>query len=315
MGAGETSAAAPDGWAPPAAGTGSWGPPAATAVLPPAPPPDARPVPPDGSEPLPPWPAWIAPVALLTAFGAAIVGGVVLAIAIAVGGGKLGENPPGLTIAATVVQDLALIGAALAFARMQGRGLHAADFGLRRFRIPPAIGWIVLGFMAQITFAATWTAIFGAPSDHDTLQKQLGADPGTFAFGAFVVLVTVIAPIAEEFFFRGFFFTVLRRWRGPWLAAVLTGAVFGAIHIGSAAAVSLVPLAFFGFVLCLIRWRTRALYPCIVLHAVNNCLAVGVDKDLHWGWEIAALMVAANLVIAAVVLPFVRRDPTPAPTA
>jgi len=258
---------------------------------------------------------WIAPVALLSAFGAAIVIGVVLAIAIAAGGGERDTSPPGLVIAATFFQDLALIGSALLFARMSGRGVRPSDFGLRRFRVPAALGWVVLAFVAQLTFTALWSTIFGSPAEKDTLQHQLGASPGTLAFGAFVVLVTVVAPIAEEFFFRGFFFTALRRWRGPWLAAVLTGAVFGAIHVGSAAAVSLVPLAFFGFVLCLLRWRTRALYPCVVLHAVNNCVAVGVDKDLHWGWEIAALMVAANLVIAALVLPFALRREAPAEAA
>lgn len=275
----------------------------------------AAPPAPAGGERLPAWPLWIAPAALLCAFGAAIVVGVILAIVIAAGGGKLDDSPPGLVIGATFFQDAALIASAILFARMQGRGVRAADFGLRRFRVPPALGWIVLGFVAQIGFTAVWSAIFGAPGERDTLQRQLGADPGTFAFAAFVVLVTVVAPIAEEFFFRGFFFTTLRRWRGPWLAAALTGAVFGAIHVGSAAAVSLVPLAFFGFVLCLIRWRTRALYPCIVLHAVNNCLAVGIDRDLRWGWEIVALIFAANLVIAALVLPFALRPDAPAARA
>jgi len=270
---------------------------------------------PRGGETLPAWPPWIAPVALLCAFGAAIVVGVILAIAIAAGGGERDTSPPGLVIAATFFQDLALIGSALLFARMSGRGVRPSDFGLRRFRVPPALGWVVLAFLAQVAFTAVWSTIFGSPAEKDTLRHQLGADPGTFAFAAFVVLVTVVAPIAEEFFFRGFFFTVLRGWRGPWLAAVLTGVVFGSIHVGSAAAVSLVPLAFFGFVLCLIRWRTRALYPCIVLHAVNNCVAVGVDQDLHWGWQIVALMVAANLVIAALVLPFALRREAPAGAA
>lgn len=307
---------APGGPPPPSA-TGGWAPPAAGTALPPAPAPPTEAGrrdgdDPGGSEQLPPWPGWIAPAALLCAFGAAIVVGVALAIVLAAGRGRVGDSPPGFVIAATFFQDAALIGSALLFARMQGRGVRPADFGLRRFRVPPALGWIVLGFLAQLTFTAVWTSLVGSPAERDTLQRQLGADPGTVAFGAFVVLVTVVAPIAEEFFFRGFFFTALRRWSGPWVGAALTGLVFGGIHVGSAATVSLVPLAFFGFVLCLLRWRTRALYPCIVLHAVNNCLAVGVDKDLSWGWEIVALIVAANLVIAVLVLPFVLRREAPA---
>ena len=56
-------------------------------------------------------------------------------------------------------------------------------------------------------------------------------------------LVAVVAPIAEEFFFRGFFFGALRNWRGLWPAAIITGLVFGAIHVGSAEAAFLLPLA------------------------------------------------------------------------
>ena len=37
----------------------------------------------------------------------------------------------------------------------------------------------------------------------------------------------------------------------------------------------------FGFVLCLLYVWTDSLLPCIVLHALNNALALGVSQD--WG--------------------------------
>ena len=122
-------------------------------------------------------------------------------------------------------------------------------------------------------------------------------------------LVAVVAPIAEEFFFRGFFFGALRNWKGPWPAAILTGLVFGAIHIGSAEAAFLLPLAFFGFALCLLRERTGSLYPGIALHCINNSLAFGVSQ--HWGWQILVLLVCALGLISLVAL-VVRARWTPA---
>jgi uncharacterized protein len=116
--------------------------------------------------------------------------------------------------------------------------------------------------------------------------------------------------VAEEFFFRGFFFTSLRAWKGVWPAAIITGLVFGAIHVGSAEAVFLLPLAFFGFALCVVYHRTGSLYPCIALHCVNNSLAFGVSQN--WGWETVVLLVTALSLISLGAL-VVRATWTPAP--
>jgi membrane protease YdiL (CAAX protease family) len=145
----------------------------------------------------------------------------------------------------------------------------------------------------------------------DKLPSGLGADKSTVALVAAAVFVCVIAPIAEEFFFRGFFFGVLRRWRivvagrnvGTWIAAVVTGILFGLAHTGSASPKYLIPLGILGFILCLVRWRTGSLYPCMALHSVNNSLAIGVSQ-FHWGLaEIVALIAGSILVIAAITGP------------
>ena len=113
--------------------------------------------------------------------------------------------------------------------------------------------------------------------------------------------------MAEEFFFRGFVFGALRRMRmrvggrdvGPWIAALLTGILFGLAHTGSASSQYLIPLGFLGFVLCLVRWRTGSLYPCMALHSANNALALGVNQ-LSWSAaEILGLIVGSWLVTAA----------------
>jgi membrane protease YdiL (CAAX protease family) len=134
----------------------------------------------------------------------------------------------------------------------------------------------------------------------------------TWALVGTAVFVCAVAPMAEEFFFRGFFFGAMRNWKGPWPAAIITGLVFGAIHAGSADVAFLLPLGFFGFVLCLLRERTGSLYPCMALHCANNSLAFGVSQ--HWSWQIPVLFVVSLSIIAAVAL--IVRDawaPAPAP--
>src|SRR5207302_2458062 len=126
--------------------------------------------------------------------------------------------------------------------------------------------------------------------------------------------------VTEECFFRGFIFGVLRRMpvkiggrnTGTWIAAVLTGILFGLAHTGSASSRYLVPLGFLGFLLCLVRWRTGSLYPCMALHSINNALALGVNQ-LSWSAPaILGLILASWLVIAAVAGPLAPRSPRPA---
>jgi membrane protease YdiL (CAAX protease family) len=243
------------------------------------------------------WAPWTAPLALLTALAFAIVGAIGVGIVGAIFGASFEDPPPSVNIAATVVQDGAFIGAALLFAGRAGRVLPA-QFGLVRTRIRPALGWMLLAYAVYIGLGALWAAIVDTDKV-DKLPDSLGADESTAALVAVCVLVTTIAPIAEEVFFRGYFYGALRNWRGPWLAALLTGLVFGAIHAGSAAAVFLVPLAILGFMLCVVREQTGSLLPCIALHALNNALAFGITEDWPGGAVLALAVGAVSVTLLA----------------
>jgi uncharacterized protein len=74
--------------------------------------------------------------------------------------------------------------------------------------------------------------------------------------------------------------------------------VFGAIHVASAPAVFLLPLGILGFMLCIVRWRTGSLLPCIALHAINNALAFGVTES----WSAGAILLLGAGAVAATML-------------
>ena len=259
---------------------------------------------PDGGPP--PWKPWTAPVALVVAFLFAIVGGLVVAIVGAVFGASIDNPPPAVSIVATVVQDGAFIGAAVVFAGLGGPVLPAR-LGLRPVAFRKALGWMALAFAVYVAFSDAWLSLLDL-HQKDNLPKELGVESSTAALVAVCVLVTVVAPIAEELFFRGFFFGALRNWRGPWPAALVTGLVFGGIHAGSTPVAFLLPLAVLGFMLCIVRWRTGSLLPCMALHAVNNGLAFGVSQ--HWiAWQVLLLIAGATAVVLLAAMPFVDREP------
>jgi membrane protease YdiL (CAAX protease family) len=273
----------------------------------PGPPPDLPERPEGLPERQPTWQPWTAPVALVAGFTVAIFGYILIGAIAGAAGADVNHLPAGVDIGATVVQDAALIGSALVFARMASRP-RPAQFGLRPTRLGPAAGWLALTWSGFFLFSVIWVAALGI-TQKDDLPKQLGADKSTAALIAVALLVCVVAPVAEEVFFRGYFFTALRNWKGVWPAAVVTGIVFGAIHAGSAPVGYLVPLAVFGFGLCLLYWKTGSLYPCIVLHALNNTVAFGVTQS--WDWQIPILMVGSLGIIGLLMLAVGDRAPRP----
>jgi membrane protease YdiL (CAAX protease family) len=254
------------------------------------------------------WSPLSAPLALVAGFAAALVGAVVVAVIGSIAGASVNHPPPSVQIVDTVVQDGALVAAVILFAQSFGR-VRPSDFGLVLPRLWSAIGRMIATGGSFFVFLLVWSAALNL-HNKEKLLDQLGANKSAVAAAAVALLVCVIAPFSEEFVFRGYFFGALRNWRGPWLAAVLTGLAFGAIHAGSAPVGYLVPLAFFGFVLCLLRWRTGSLWPGIALHSINNSLALG--SGLGWDWQIPVVIAGALGVFAAVALAIDRTIAQPA---
>ncbi len=168
--------------------------------------------------------------------------------------------------------------------------------------------------LLRVTLA--YSALFNLHGT-DQLPTGLGVKTSTWAAIFTALFVCAVAPMAEEFFFRGFLFGVLRRMHvriagrelGPWVAAVIVGLLFGLAHFDSAQPEFLIPLGFLGFVLCIVRWRTGSLYPCMALHAVNNCIALGLNEFSWNAGEIVALTVGALALIALVTGPLSASPP------
>jgi uncharacterized protein len=218
-----------------------------------------------------------------------------------------------LVIADTTVQDLGFIAAALFFAQLGGRRVAAWQFGLRPTRIGRALALVLAAGVGFIVFLALWS--LGVHTTREKLLETLGTHESTLLLVLSAALTCVVAPISEEFLFRGFIFRALRNWRGTLPAALITGLLFGAVHTGSAPASDLVPLGVLGFLLCLVYRYTGSLYPCIALHSLNNSIAFASLEEWSVGGG-AALLVGALGVILLLALAFKRAGVIgPAPAA
>lgn len=260
----------------------------------PGPPPE----PPEYPEGLPPlrrgadtWKWWSALVALALAFAFPIVGGIIAGIGVAASGGDVEDMPAGVLIGLTFVQDIGFILAPMAVATWFATRVRAEDLGLRipehRWR---AVGLIAAVYVGFIVFSAVWVQIVGSDAE-DTLPDELGVDESTVNLVLVLLLVVVMAPVAEEILFRGYVFRALRNGVGTWAAAVISGIIFGGIHVGSSPIEFIVPLCVLGAGLALLYQWTGSLYAPVALHAFNNSIAFGVTQD--WGWEIGLTLVGS----------------------
>jgi hypothetical protein len=267
------------------------------------------------SDERPAWPIWTAPAAVVLGLVLGSLGTIIVDIVASAGGSSVSHPTPAASIIGDIVFDLCFVAAALWLAIWRGRA-RPEDFGFRRLRPSAGVGAVVAAAVAYYGVTAIYSALVSLHGK-DKLPSELGATHSTAALVAASLFVCAIAPMCEEFFFRGFVFGALRNIPlrlgridgGPWIAAVLTGILFGLAHTGSASSQYLIPLGFLGFVLCLVRWRTGSVYPCMALHSANNALALGVNQ-LSWSAvAILGLVVASWLVIAVVVGPLSRRSP------
>jgi membrane protease YdiL (CAAX protease family) len=219
-------------------------------------------------------------------------------VAAATGRTSNDEGNATFTVVATLLQSVSFLGAAILFASFTAppKPWH---FGLKRAPFWPTVGWAALGMFSFYAFSAIYTAAVH-PDAKQQVTEELGAGRGTLGLIAAGAMVICVAPVAEELFFRGFFFRALRSRFSLLGAAVIDGLVFGIIHYdfsGAKVLLILPPLAFLGFMFCLVYERTGTIFPTIGLHAFNNTVAFGVQAH---GWEVSAVL--GPLMLAAVCL-------------
>jgi ABC-2 type transport system permease protein/sodium transport system permease protein len=111
-----------------------------------------------------------------------------------------------------------------------------------------------------------------------------------------VVLLTlsVVQPVCEEFFFRGYLLRGLRdRFSGPG-AVVVSSLLFGLFHVLNPTLLTperFLPTTFLGLFLGWVCYRTGSVLPGMVLHMLHNGLLLVVaqnrDSIMARGWDLA----------------------------
>ena len=137
--------------------------------------------------------------------------------------------------------------------------------------------WVILltvavsvGFEGLIGYILTWVQ----PSYVETVVEQaiLSEEVAPGLNILTVLLAVIIAPLMEEIVFRGLIFQRLAIRHGLTTAIVTSSLIFGLLHFES-----FLGAGVFGVFMCLLFYHTKNLWVPVVVHVINNALAVGID--------------------------------------
>jgi len=149
--------------------------------------------------------------------------------------------------------------------------IHWRDvFGLRRVDFFRVLGWIVVVLIGTLAMEYVYEVIIKEigwqPKSQTAVELLTGAPlwPTGIYLGFFAV---VLAPVAEEFIFRGVLFPFVRQLGWPKLAWFGVSFLFALIH-GSAAI--FIPLFVLALALTWLYEKTGSLLAPIVVHSLFN---------------------------------------------
>jgi len=135
--------------------------------------------------------------------------------------------------------------------------------------------------VSMVGFTSLSAYLLGPAATPTPYLEPIAASSRRLDWMSLVVLAVVVAPVAEEVFFRGMLYNALRQWLRPLLAAPIQAAIFALGHPFGLLERAIV--ATVGVLLALLYERRRTLVAPMILHASLNMAALGVMF-----WAVAA---------------------------
>lgn len=160
------------------------------------------------------------------------------------------------------------------------RALEGVSFGdgpatARNLARGIALGTVAWVLAAIVGAAITWlvTAVTG----EEPTESQFVADLATtLPVPVAIALIGLLAPFAEEMFFRGVAVNAWAREHGPRVAVVGSAVLFAAAHALGGSLLALPPIFLLGLILGAAYVSTRSLPLVAGVHATFNCLSLAV---------------------------------------
>lgn len=155
------------------------------------------------------------------------------------------------------------------------------DFGLRHTKK----NWLYLAVLAAVVLGLIDEALIywldlTSEADAFLVTSLLPTDPTIIDLLLAILMAGFAASFVEEFVFRSVLYRGLSTLLGIWPAAILSAALFSAVHMyfirpgGQFGWLMSGDIFVFGLIAAILLEKSKSLWPCIMLHAVGNILYV-----------------------------------------
>jgi len=185
-------------------------------------------------------------------------------------------DPAIVAVISSLVLGLIILTIVWYFALRSGNG----SFMILGIRSPIISGWQLACwtggvFLLSVVFTGFYTVIIRQMGIEVLLPPEDYSDillDDVWLVVSFVALV-LWTPFTEEVFFRGFIHEGFSQTFGDSKAILLSAGIFSLFHILAGPGV-LIPIFVSGLALAFLYHKTGSLLPCIVVHSIQNSLAV-----------------------------------------
>ncbi len=148
-------------------------------------------------------------------------------------------------------------------------------FQLQPSRFPQAAArgllWLLITYPLIIVTQEVVQLFSDSRDDSQLIVRYFLEHPDKSHRLAIAFMVVIVAPLAEEIIFRGYFYGVIRRFGGRIPALLISSLLFAAIH---AHLPSIPGLFILAITLCLLYERTGSLWASMTLHASFNASTI-----------------------------------------
>lgn len=205
-----------------------------------------------------------------------------LGVQLAIGGAlavvSIGGLKPGGTmmIAVTLFSEILSAGFALLYLayNIHRGGWSWEILGINRKNIGGDIGWGVAGYASVLPLMLLAVTLSGyidkvIPTPPNPVVPDILESTGIVSRVMLFVLVSIMAPIFEELFFRGVLLNSLRARWGTAAGIIVSSMLFAFLHPFP---LSFMPIFMLGSVFAILTYERASLVPNMIAHSLNNTL-------------------------------------------